>query len=409
MKITNVKTIIGFGVTNIDVYRKDLSEQPSETAVRGSYAVIKQRLDEREQAAGDKYQCSDLTEFSLFYDPFMSVETTSSPGGSIFNTFCGIGKSLCGIQPILVSFLGNGMAAPIIREACDDNHVVVVEMPVPEGYTGSINIPRNLMVQPPEGGERTLVKSPSEVVRPAFTAFGVPDELVDSADAMFVQGASIMRVGMDYLQTISSQLERRSDKFVVFSLPTVKKYEKDFIESKDGNKPRVETIREFAFQKANIISSTKDEFKALFGPDFDKGVQALQDGWKKNPRGPDTDPRLALITDGGEGAILIIEGRKPVRIAAIPDIQPAHKVGAGDATLAGFIAGLKAGLSPVRAANLAMNYGAIKTEQLEKKSVIKDPIASLRQRRTRASRAYLQHVRRTQLDSRKGVLKTAER
>lgn len=370
--LTTLSRLTGFGVINIDVYR-------DAAALAVGYGDMRRLLDERWLEAGDKYSCRDATEFDLFRDIFErreGVSTINSPGGSIFNSFCAVGASQCGIQPRLVSYIGNGQAAPLIRETCIGNGVDLAEIVVPDGFTGPASIPRNLVVQPPEGGERILIKGPSEAVKAAFDAYGMPDHEIDRCDGLFVQGASVMRFGMGVLDAAERQLARRPDRLIVFSLPTVRRYEPEFHAAWRGNMSRVDVIRHFAVHHAAVLSSTREEFTALFGDDVGQAAARLRDAWAECPSRAG-QVRLALVTDGAKGALLIQENQTPQEIPARQGIVAAHKVGAGDAALGGFLVALKAGLPPVGASAVAMDYGAIKAAQTSKTSVIEQPLRQL--------------------------------
>lgn len=384
MKIAEAKNLVGFGITNLDVFWQSLSGSIPENAVRTDYDTIWKLVEERRILPGHKYSCRDIAEFDLFRAPFERMPVVSSPGGSLFNTFCGLGKSLCGLRPHLYTYIGNGFAAPQIREVCKNNGVHLEEIPIPQGFDGPVNIPQNLVLVPPEGDERILIKGPGEVVKAAFRAYVLHGEIIKSSDAVFIQGALIMRLGMGFFESSTSHVHPRS--VVIFSLPTVDKYPENFgIEA-------LERIKNFVFRKTAVLSSTREEFLALFGQDFEAGLQQLQEGWKKNPFVLNKDRRLALITDGKNGATLVIEGQGSHPVKARSKIAAAHKVGAGDAALAGFIAGLKAGLPPLQAAELAMDFGTIKAAQPEKISIIRNPIDSLRRIGGKAAHAYLDYV-----------------
>ena len=408
MKIIHAKTFVGYGVTNIDIYRVPDGEDLAD-AVTIAYDDLRKRIKAKKLNPGDKYTC-DIAEFNLFQGLFETqVEVrpliVTSPGGSILNTMCAVGKSSCGLQPQLVSYIGNGQAAPQIREVCRDNLTDLFEIPISPGYNGPINIPKNLVFMPPEG-ERILLKGPSGIVKYAFDRYGFThafdqigrqrSDVIEQGDIVFVQGASIMRLGMKYLGAKLDLLKQYPDKLVVFSLPTVNEYGEDFRRNENGKKPRIERIKDFVFQNTFILSSTKGEFNALFDSDFDEGLRALQNGWRSHPHPAYEDPRLALITDGSKGAVLVIEGEGWFKVDPRHGIKEAHKVGAGDATLAGFIAGLKVELPAKLAAKLAMDYGAIKAAQKEMISVIADPIRSLLEIGGEAANAYLKAVEHRQ-------------
>lgn len=401
MNIQKITKITGFGVANVDLYRREVQGASSERWVSADYDALEILSREREIDPGDKYSCSTPDEFRLFFEPFTrrSVGQTTyhvldvSTGGSVTNTFRDIARSMCGITPRLVTYVGKGAYAEVILLDCKDDGVEVVPIPIPKGHVGPVDPPINLMVQPPQGGERKLIKGPCDVLVPAFKAYSEASDIGIMAgdEAYFAQGAAIMRFGIGYLDFVESKL--LPETITVFSLPTVKKYPENF---GDQN---IQKIKDFVFQRTSILSANKDEFKALFGDDFNAGLEALQDGWRANPQIAGKDRRLALITDGANDLTLVIEGRageanRIVPIKARQNVIEGHKVGSGDATIAGLIAGLKAGMSPEDAAYLARDFGAIQAAQTEKISVIKDIISSLHDIGGHAAEIYLDLIGR---------------
>ena len=381
MDIYSGSNLVGFGVTNIDVYNVRPDGFP-EDELRVRCSDLMALVAARGIKVGDKYSCTSVAEFDLFQRAFDKFPHVRSPGGSLFNTFCGIGASQCGFNPILYTYAGVEESARQIRAATARNGVVLCEIPQPKDFTGPLDIPTNLVLVPVGADDRMIIKGPNEVVRKAFGQFGIPDKVVQNADAIFVQGASIIRLGWGVFHAVRKH--RRKDSLLIFTLPTVEKYPKGF---------RKALLQSFVYDDVSVLSSTKEEFSALFGRDYEKGLHNLLAAWDKTPLLLGEKPRTALITDGKNGAKLVVQGRGIFDIKARANVIPAHKVGAGDATIAGYIAGLKAGLDPLVAADNAMNFGALKTAQREKSSVIRDPLVGLKKLGSVSAQAYFAAIR----------------
>ena len=108
------------------------------------------------------------------------------------------------------------------------------------------------------------------------------------------------------------------------------------------------------------VKPNEVEAARAFGTETEMSLEALAD---LAGRIQEKNQRLTLVTLGGQGCLVAEKGRV-YRAPACPVAPPIDFVGAGDTFLAGFGVALAAGLSPLRAVQIATLCSAVTIKKI---------------------------------------------
>lgn len=329
---------------------------------------------------GSKNPVSNWQEFHEHAD---TLEPVESIGGSAFNMLNGL-QALTEIDPhnkLRLGFythLGDIPAAKKISASFKHSKITLFKLRVPPAIRHVSGILTNLVIN--DGDDRRVIAQHDVAAKPVFEADNVITPKLFANARMVVQQLSIgQKLGFPVLKKILESIPSHID--ICCGLPT----NTSFFRKLDTKQQQY--LNDFIQNRVNILSSNDVELHGFFGEDADdskvisestirKDLQKLHSLWQS--AGPKTDgkKRMALITTGESGGYLLTESGGIEKIAAV-SVDGGKTLGAGDATLAGFLYALNKGHPPRVAADIAMHVGAAKVHQNSDGAALVNPKASL--------------------------------
>jgi adenosine kinase len=120
--------------------------------------------------------------------------------------------------------------------------------------------------------------------------------------------------------------------------------------------------QQLAFGDGDMIRQLIDGAAILFSNEYESALIEQKTGWSA----ADVLSRVGtwVVTLGAEGVRVERQGKEPIVVAAVPEIQKVEPTGVGDAFRAGFMAALEWNLSLERAAQLGCLLAVYVVEQV---------------------------------------------
>ncbi len=291
---------------------------------------------------GGKAQLNE-EQATAFAEAFAQVDYEVVPGGSSANMLTTLSKLMPHkVDVRFVGIAGEGEHSKIIREAMAQAHVALVPEHMPVGVQARAAMSYVLVFPEGQCTIATVAGNARELLKPAVFA----EHVVKNADVLLAQGSLWHKFHEEFADRLYALCMKHGRQFWL-TLPTQAK-------PTAGECAKIIEM----LPDATLVLGNEAEMLRLFPgalPDAAKKLQRLLQMEGRPPVKPERNDKIAFITLGERGCVLITQDK--IEQIAAPYIAAGdivNTIGAGDTAYAGFAAGYLKGLPAREAAQLGM-------------------------------------------------------
>ena len=301
---------------------------------------------------GAKFTSKSSTEFDETRAVFESNGARSFPGGSAANVAVTF-KLLLGaaVDVDFFSSIDGTTYSEMLRRPYRDAGIRLHEAQETSSYDRFQQGVSLIYVPDTDPPDRSIMKSPISTGRSVLSHAELP-LVKDEATHLFFQMSAIDKFGRAFADRM---LAVNPETSLVVGLPTKKNLSAD----------ERDLAQDLALRRASLVAANVDEFRTTFGDmPITKILSNIHEEWLRDSAFVlQQQNRFALVTDG-DAVAYVLSRSGGIQEVAPPKIKAVNTLGAGDTTLAGFMAALEIGLPAKQALHIGVLLGAAKVQDM---------------------------------------------